>query len=105
MPNPQRAIDSHIITSHYAASFLIEIGHGLIVEITDGNFFGYRRNIFYDLVKTSVIRLTFAMARELRRRNITSVALTPGFLRSEFVLGHCGVTEANWQEVRREDRT
>jgi NAD(P)-dependent dehydrogenase (short-subunit alcohol dehydrogenase family) len=50
-------------------------------------------------VKISVIRLTFAMARELRKRDVVSVALTPGFLRSEAVLDHFGVREANWKDV------
>ena len=39
------------------------------------------------------------MSRELRKRKITSVALTPGFLRSEAVLDHFGVSEANWKDV------
>lgn len=94
----ERAIWSHIVTSHYAAPLMIESSPGLIVEVTDGDFFGYRGNIFYDLVKTSVIRLAFAMARELRNRHITALALTPGFLRSEAVLDHYGVTEKNWKE-------
>ena len=50
-------------------------------------------------MKISVIRLAFAMARELRKRDIASVALTPGFLRSERVLEHFSVTEANWKEA------
>src|SRR5712692_5988280 len=99
----ERAVFSHIITSHYAAPLMIETGPGLIVEITDGDFFSYRGNIFYDLVKTSVIRLAFAMARELRKRKITSVAVTPGFLRSEAMLEHFGVTEKNWQEGAKKD--
>ena len=53
-------------------------GPGLVVEITDGDGFWYRGNIFYDLVKTSIIRLAFAMARELRKRPITALAVTPG---------------------------
>lgn len=99
----ERAVFSHIITSHYAAPLMIETGRGLIVEITDGDFDGYRGNIFYDLVKTSVIRLAFIMARELRKKNITAVAVTPGFLRSEAMLDHFGVTEANWQEAGKQD--
>ncbi len=99
----ERAVFSHIITGHYAAPLMLETGQGLIVEITDGDFFSYRGNIFYDLVKVSVIRLAFAMARELRKREITSVALTPGFLRSEAVLDHYGVTEANWQEGAKKE--
>jgi NAD(P)-dependent dehydrogenase (short-subunit alcohol dehydrogenase family) len=95
----KQAIHSHIITSHYAVPLMLGRPRGIIFEITDGDAFYYRGNIFYDLVKISVIRLAFAMARELRKRNIVSVALTPGFLRSERVLEHFGVTEANWKEV------
>ena len=95
----QQAIHSHIITSHYAVPLMLGRGRGIIFEITDGDAFYYRGNIFYDLVKISVIRLAFAMARELRKRDIVAVALTPGFLRSEKVLEHFGVTEANWKEA------
>src|SRR5215813_4262153 len=98
-----QAVFSHIITSRYAAPLLIEAGQGLIVEITDGDSFTYRGNIFYDLVKTSVIRLAFAMARELRSRRVTSVAVTPGFLRSETMLENFGVTEENWREGAKKD--
>jgi len=107
----KQAIHSHIITSHYAVPLMLGRAPGkekksekrktrkIIFEITDGDAFYYRGNIFYDLVKISVIRLAFAMARELRKRNIVSVALTPGFLRSESVLDHFGVTEANWKDA------
>jgi NAD(P)-dependent dehydrogenase (short-subunit alcohol dehydrogenase family) len=99
----KQAIHSHIITSHYAVPLMLGRRQGIILEITDGDTFSYRGNIFYDLVKISVIRLAFAMARELRKRDIVSVALTPGFLRSEAVLDHFGVTEANWKEGGKKD--
>ncbi|HMH05534.1 MAG TPA: SDR family oxidoreductase [Terriglobales bacterium] len=99
----KQAIHSHIITSHFAVPLMLGRGKGIIFEITDGDAFYYRGNIFYDLVKISVIRLAFAMARELRKRDIVSLALTPGFLRSEAVLEHFGVTEANWKEGGRKD--
>jgi NAD(P)-dependent dehydrogenase (short-subunit alcohol dehydrogenase family) len=98
----EQAIHSHIITSHYALPLMLSRrrrGRRIIFEITDGDAFYYRGNLFYDLVKISVIRLAFAMARELRKRDMVSVALTPGFLRSERVLEHFGVTEANWKEA------
>ena len=106
----KQAIHSHIITSHFAVPLMFGRGkakrasssgkpHPIIFEITDGDAFYYRGNLFYDLVKISVIRLAFAMARELRKRNIVSVALTPGFLRSEAVLDHFGVTETNWKDA------
>lgn len=98
-----RGIYSHILTSRYAVPLMIERNQGLIVEITDGDSFGYRGNLFYDLVKLSVIRLAFAMAQELRRHAITAVAVTPGFLRSEAMLDLFGVTAANWQEGVKKD--
>ena len=99
----RQAIDTHIVTSRYGVPLLLESGGGLIVEVTDGNSFGYRGNLFYDLVKSSVIRLAFGMAYELRRRNVTAVAITPGFLRSEAMLEHFGVTEANWEDGAKDD--
>jgi NAD(P)-dependent dehydrogenase (short-subunit alcohol dehydrogenase family) len=106
--NLRNVVHSHIITSHYVAPLLIDTARdaaspGLIVEIGDGDSYTYRGNLFYDLVKTTVIRLAFAMARELRRKNIAAVALTPGFLRSEAMLEHFGVTEANWEEASKKD--
>jgi NAD(P)-dependent dehydrogenase (short-subunit alcohol dehydrogenase family) len=99
----QRAVHSHLITSRYAGPLLVEKKGGIIVEITDGDFYGYRGNIFYDLVKTSVIRLAFAMHYDLRKYNVTSVAVTPGFLRSEAMLDHFGVTEDSWHDATKKD--
>jgi len=100
----KQAIHSHIITAHYAAPLMLGRSKpgrspAVIFEITDGDAFYYRGNLFYDLVKISVIRLAFAMSRELRKKDVVSVALTPGFLRSERVLEHFKVTEANWKDV------
>lgn len=95
----RQAVHSHIITAHYAAPLMLGRKGGIIFEITDGDAFYYRGNLFYDLVKISVIRLAFAMSRELRKRDIAAIALTPGFLRSERVLEHFKVTEANWKDV------
>jgi hypothetical protein len=39
------ALDSHIITSHYAAPLMIEGGRGLIVEIGDGDTLDYRQTL------------------------------------------------------------
>ncbi|HEY1017248.1 MAG TPA: SDR family oxidoreductase [Herpetosiphonaceae bacterium] len=95
----QRGINTHIITSRYAAPLLIKTGGGLIVEVTDGDNFSYRHNFYYDLVKTTVIRLAFAQATELRGHNVAAVAITPGFLRSEAMLDHFGVSEENWRDA------
>ena len=102
--NFRNAIHTHIINNHYAAPLMMESAKdaarpGLIVEIGDGDSYTYRGHLFYDLVKTTVIRMAFTMARELRRKNVAAVALTPGFLRSEAMLEHFGVSEANWRDA------
>ena len=99
----QRGVHTHIITSRYAVPLMVDHSPGLIVEITDGDTAAYRGNLFYDLVKASVIRLAYAMAEELRPHHITALAVTPGFLRSEAMLDHFGVTEANWQDGAKVD--
>jgi len=100
----RNGIHTHILTSHFAAPLLIETAKmeatpGLIVEMGDGDSYTYRGNLMFDLIKTTVIRMAFAMARELRRKNVVAVALTPGFLRSEVMLEKFGVTESNWQDA------
>jgi NAD(P)-dependent dehydrogenase (short-subunit alcohol dehydrogenase family) len=99
----ERAIHTHIITSRHGVPLMLKTGRGCIFEITDGDTYGYRGNLFYDLVKTSVIRLAFSMAWELRRTEIAAVAVTPGFLRSEEMLERFGVTEANWRDGAKTD--
>jgi NAD(P)-dependent dehydrogenase (short-subunit alcohol dehydrogenase family) len=94
-----KAVRTHILTSQIAAPLMIRHKTGLIVEITDGDHGGYRGALFYDLAKMGPIRLAFAMSLELAPYGVTAVAVTPGFLRSEFVLDRFGVTEANWREA------
>ena len=71
-----RAVKTHVITSWHALP-RIRRG-GLVVEITDGDGYYYRGHFFYDLVKTTVIRMAFALSQELSGRGVTAVAVTPG---------------------------
>lgn len=99
----ERAVISHMITSYYGAPLLVETGAGVIFEITDGTSQQYRGNLYYDLVKSSVIRLAYAMSEELREHNVAALAVSPGFLRSEAMLDHFGVTEETWREAIKQD--
>ena len=96
------AVDTHVITSHFALPLLIRERSGVVVEMTDGtreyNAVHYRVSMFYDLAKTAVLRLAFAQAEELAPHGCTAVALTPGWLRSELMLERYGVTEENWRD-------
>ncbi|MCY4635898.1 MAG: SDR family oxidoreductase [Acidobacteria bacterium] len=99
----ERAVHSHIITSRHGAPLMIERNAGLIVEVTDGDTFGYRGNLLYDLAKNAVIRLAYGMAGDLHAHRVTALAITPGFLRSEAVLDSFGVSEANWRDAIDKD--
>ena len=101
------AIDTHIITSHYALPLLIKNSGGLVVEMTDGtneyNAKNYRLSLFYDLAKTSVNRIGWAQAKELEAYGCTAVVLTPGWLRSEMMLDNFGVKEENWRDATEQE--
>lgn len=99
----ERAVHSHIITSRHGVPLMVERDAGLVVEVTDGDTLGYRGNLFYDLAKNAVIRLAHAMAADLHAHRVAAVAVTPGMMRSEAVLDHFGVTEANWRDAIEKD--
>ncbi|GGD57741.1 SDR family oxidoreductase [Paenibacillus nasutitermitis] len=98
-----RAVRAHMITSYYAAPLMAARKSGLIIEVTDGIGYGYRVNLYYSLAKISAIHLAAAMAEELRPFNVTALAVTPGFLRSEQMLDHFGVQEENWRDAVKQE--
>ncbi len=97
------AIDTHLVTARYAFPLLIKHTGGLVVEVTDGtaeyNTDHYRLNVYYDLAKITPIRLAHSWAHELGPHGATAVVITPGWLRSEMMLDHYGVTEENWRDA------
>ncbi|TDQ54265.1 SDR family oxidoreductase [Actinorugispora endophytica] len=101
------AVETHAITSHHALPLLLRGPGGLVVEMTDGtaeyNASRYRVSFFYDVAKAAVLRMAFALGRELGPRGATAVALTPGWMRSEIMLEHFGVTEDTWRDALRRE--
>jgi len=99
------AVDTHAITSHFALPLFIKTPGGLVVEVNDGtaeyNEINYRVSFFYDLAKASVHRMAFALAHELQPYGATAVSLTPGWLRSEFMLDAYRVSESSWRDATK----
>jgi NAD(P)-dependent dehydrogenase (short-subunit alcohol dehydrogenase family) len=97
------AIDTHLVTARYAFPLLLKRTGGLVVEVTDGtaeyNADHYRLNVYYDLAKIAPIRLAHSWAHELGPHGATAVVITPGWLRSEMMLDHFGVTEETWRDA------
>ena len=97
------AVWTHLITAWHAAPLMAARGRGLVVEMTDGHEERYRGSLFYDLAKASTIRIARGMAEDLRPHGVAAVAVTPGFLRSEAVLDHFGVSADTWRDAVAKD--
>ncbi|GAB1331985.1 SDR family oxidoreductase [Streptomyces sennicomposti] len=95
-------VRSHVITAALALPLLVRSQAPVHVEVTDGTAVSnrrYRENLYYDLAKNAPIRIAFGLEEELAEYGGTAVAVTPGFLRSEQMLTHFGVTEENWRDA------
>lgn len=100
----RQAVVSHLITAKHAAPLMMRKRRGLIVEVTEGDFLvSGSGNIMRDLSKSGQKSLAMSFAEALRSHGIASVAITPGFLRSEMMLQHFGVTEATWRNAGKKD--
>jgi NAD(P)-dependent dehydrogenase (short-subunit alcohol dehydrogenase family) len=103
----RNGLETHLITLHTVLPLLVRRGKGLVVEITDGDdMFNdrYRGSMFYDMIKVAITRLGKVLSDELKPHGVTSLSLTPGFLRSEAMLEHFGVDEEHWRDAIAKDR-
>jgi NAD(P)-dependent dehydrogenase (short-subunit alcohol dehydrogenase family) len=79
-------VRAHLTASRLAVPLMLPQRRGLIVSTTANlAALPYLRNVFYDLSKNAVARLVWAMAEELREHGIGSMAVAPGFMRTERV--------------------
>ena len=97
-------VETHIVTSAVALPLMLETGSGLLVEMTDGTSSVNAQvragvGFYYDFVKASVDRLVQNLTHELADHPVTALGVTPGWLRSERMLEHFGVTEATWRDA------
>jgi NAD(P)-dependent dehydrogenase (short-subunit alcohol dehydrogenase family) len=105
----QMGVHTHLVTSRAAIPLILHTARtdrsqGLVIEMTDGTSEAnseFRRNVgfYYDLVKANVERIVKGLAAELENEMVTAVGVTPGWLRSEQMLEHFGVTEGNWRDA------
>lgn len=86
-----------LLTARFAAPLLSDGGLVATVSFLDrGRYTGH---LYYDLAKASLNRLALGLAEELGPRGVTSVALSPGFVRTERVLAAHGTSERRWSRV------
>ncbi|MGE0551912.1 MAG: SDR family oxidoreductase [Gemmatimonadales bacterium] len=98
-----QALLSHVITAKHALPLITGHRGGLIVEVTEGDTLGCGGNVLTFLAKTGLKTLALSLAETLRSKRTTVVAVTPGFLRSEMMLEHFGVTADDWREAGKKD--
>jgi NAD(P)-dependent dehydrogenase (short-subunit alcohol dehydrogenase family) len=93
-------VRNHVVACHAAAPLFVKQRRGLIVTTTfwdEGRYI--KGNLFYDLAKATMNRLAFAVAEEMRPHGVTSLAVAPGWMRTEIILAAFKTDEANWHKV------
>jgi NAD(P)-dependent dehydrogenase (short-subunit alcohol dehydrogenase family) len=92
-------VRNHVIACQTAAPLFVRQKRGLIVTTTYRDRDRYvKGNLFYDLAKSTMSRLAFAVAEELRPHGVTSLAVSPGWMRTELILAAFKTDEAHWHE-------
>jgi NAD(P)-dependent dehydrogenase (short-subunit alcohol dehydrogenase family) len=99
----RQVLTSRIITAKHAALAMMPAKRGLIVEVTESDIIGGGGNPMAQAVKMAQKVLPLFWAAELAPHGVAVIAVTPGFLRSESVLQHFGVTEDNWRDGGKKD--
>jgi NAD(P)-dependent dehydrogenase (short-subunit alcohol dehydrogenase family) len=96
----EHGVRNHLLSCRAAAPLLVRQKRGLIVTTTFHDRGRYLQgNLFYDLAKATMTRLAFGVAEELRPHGIASIALSPGWMRTELVLAFHKTDEARWQDT------
>lgn len=104
----ERGLKAHLLATYFAIPLMIESASsaartkrsqapGLIVSTVAWDRDKYIGN-FYDVAKHSIVRLLWGLAMELRQHHIATVALAPGFMRTERVMSHAD-GEADWKKI------
>ena len=99
----RQAFLSHVLTAKHAAPLMVAKRRGLIVEVVEGDLLYAGGNVLAQIVKFGLKGFAMTMAEELRPHKVAALAITPGYLRSESMLQHFGVTEHNWREGGKKD--
>jgi NAD(P)-dependent dehydrogenase (short-subunit alcohol dehydrogenase family) len=101
----EAGVRAHLVATRCAIPLMLPRGAGLVVTTSFFDQGKYTGNFWYDLAKNALNRMAYGMAQDLKSRSIASVALSPGFMRTEVVLDTMGATEQTWQDVPRLART
>ncbi len=104
----ERGLKTHLLATYFAIPLMIESASaaartkgphipGLIVSTVAWDHDKYIGS-FYDVAKHSIVRLMWGLAIELKQYRIATIALAPGFMRTERVMA-CAKGESDWKKV------
>ena len=99
----ERGVKAHLVATYFAIPLMIETATkpsahpGLIISTVAWDRGRYIGN-FYDVAKHSIVRLLWGLAQELREQDVATIALAPGFMRTERVMSHAG-GETDWKKI------
>ena len=82
----EAGLRAHLVASRLAAPLMIAKRSGLIINTVAWDRDLYLGNLFYDVAKSAIIRMAYGMAQELQPHGVASMALAPGFVRTERVM-------------------
>lgn len=95
----EHGVRNHVIACQAAAPLFVRQRRGMIVTTTFWDRDRYLKgNLFYDLAKAAMNRVAFAVAEELRPYEVTSLAVSPGWMRTELVLAGHQADETTWRD-------
>lgn len=77
-----------LLTSSRLVPFMVTHRKGLIVNTVAWLSGGYLGNLYYDVAKNAMLRMTKGMATELRAHGVYAVAVAPGLMRTERIMAH-----------------
>ena len=82
----QAGVRAHYSASRLAARLMIPQKQGLIINTTFYDRGKYFQPLSYFLAKNTINQMAYGMGLELREHHIASIALSPGWMRTEAVL-------------------
>lgn len=81
----ESGVYAQLLLARAVAPAMVQMRQGLIVTVSFDTAGFYLGDVFYDLAKTAMNRLSFAMAQELKPFGVTALALSPGHVLTERV--------------------
>lgn len=82
----EAGVRAHLVASRLALPLMLAVRRGLIINTVAWDRGLYLGNLFYDVAKAAIVRMSWGMAKELRPYGVVALALAPGFVRTERVM-------------------